>query len=93
MGQSRIPSDPLDPRGLISEAYRMPGIEAVACRTIFFDWALGRSDAEGTAEAVRTLHARYAAQDPDHPMTAVLAEGMASAEAAGSRRTGRRRAR
>ncbi|SFI75282.1 hypothetical protein [Albimonas pacifica] len=93
MGQSRPPSDPLDPRGLIAEAYRMPGIDAVACRAIFFDWALGRSRDEGTTEAVRALHARYAAEASDHPMTAVLAEGLAAAETAGTRRTGRRRAR
>ncbi|WP_339948286.1 hypothetical protein [uncultured Albimonas sp.] len=91
MGQPRPAADPLDPRDLIAEAYRMPGIDPVACRAIFFDWALGRSEAEGDAEAVRALHARYAAEAPEHPMTAVLAEGVAAAETATARRRGRRR--
>ena len=68
--------DPLDPRGLIAEAYEIPDIVAESCRSIFFDWALGRSEAEGAPESVQALHARYAAIAPDHPMTQVLAEGL-----------------
>lgn len=65
----------LDPRGLIAEAYRMEGIGAVECRSIFFDWAL--SDApEDSADAVAALLAHYGAQAPGHPMTAVLREGV-----------------
>lgn len=71
--------DALDPRGLIAEAYRMEGLDAAACRTIFLDWSLGRTGPEGTAEAVAALRARYAPLHPDHPMTAVLAEGLGTA--------------
>ena len=81
--------DPLDPRGLIAEAYRIEGVGAAECRSILLDWALGRSAAEGDPEALRRLHARHAAEAPDHPMTAVLAEGVAPPRP----RTGRRRRR
>ncbi|MEM1316424.1 MAG: hypothetical protein AAGI51_17840, partial [Pseudomonadota bacterium] len=37
----------LDPRGLIGDAYAMEGVGPEACRSIFLDWALGRSEAEG----------------------------------------------
>ena len=50
-----------DPKGLIREAYRIDGITLAECRSIFLDWALSLP-----AEADTT---------PDHPMTAVLAEG------------------
>lgn len=76
--------DPLDPRGLIAEAYRLTDPAPEACRAIFFDWALGRTEAEGAPDSVRALHARYAALAPDHPMTAVLAEG--AVPSAGRRR-------
>ncbi|MEC9433138.1 MAG: hypothetical protein VYD87_09530 [Pseudomonadota bacterium] len=78
-----------DPRGLIAEAYRMADLTAEAARAIFFDWALGRSGGEGRPEAIAALHARYAAAAPDHPMTAVLAEGLTAAARAPARRGGR----
>ena len=65
----------LDPRGLIAEAYRLDAPSAAECRAIFLDWALGRTEAEGAADAVRRLHAIHAARAPAHPMTAVLLEG------------------
>ena len=33
-------SDPLDKKGLVYEAYRIDGIVAEECRSIFLDWAL-----------------------------------------------------
>ena len=36
--------DPLDAKGLIREAYRIEGISAPECRSIFLDWALGYGD-------------------------------------------------
>jgi len=33
--------DARDPRGLIREAYKIDGITASQCRSIFLDWALG----------------------------------------------------
>ncbi|MGG7566420.1 hypothetical protein ACQ5SO_09695 [Rhodovulum sp. DZ06] len=79
----------IDPRELIQEAYRMEGLAAEECRSIFFDWALGRSEAEGDPAAVARLHAHFAALHPDHPMTAVLLEGQGRPDA--RPRRGRRR--
>ncbi|MEO0387296.1 MAG: hypothetical protein AAF281_07165 [Pseudomonadota bacterium] len=66
----------LDPRGLIAEAYRIEGITSADCRSIFFDWALGLEEAADAPAAVAVLHSTYRAAAPDHPMTAVLAEGL-----------------
>lgn len=79
----------VDPRGLIFEAYRIEGITAPDCRTVFLDWALGaEADLRG---AIETLLAEYAPHHPDHPMTAVLQEGLA--QAAGPKRRGGARGR
>ena len=64
----------IDPRGLIAEAYRMD-IGPEDCRTVFFDWALGLPEGGGTAE-IAALFAHYGPRHPDHPMTAVLREGV-----------------
>lgn len=64
----------VDPRGLISEAYRME-IGPEDCRAIFFDWALGHPAAVGREE-VEALLAHYGPGHPEHPMTAVLREGV-----------------
>jgi hypothetical protein len=69
---------PEDPRGLIHEAYRIEGIGEMDCRTIFFDWALGVPETEDMVTLLRALHAHYAPLHPDHPMSAVLAEGLQS---------------
>jgi hypothetical protein len=83
-------SDALDPRGLISEAYLIPGISPVECRSIFFDWAVGRGDAEGEPAAAAVLLSHHEALHPDHPMTDVLREGRLGLRAP-ARRGGRRR--
>jgi hypothetical protein len=78
-----------DPRGLIREAYRIDDIGMMECRSIFFDWALSRpDDDEGTA--ISALLVDYGADAPDHPMTAVLREGLAGAARPSGRRGGRR---
>ncbi len=79
----------VDPRGLILEAYRME-IGPKDCRTIFFDWALGLPGPAGEAE-IAALLAHYGPGHPDHPMTAVLREGLERAAAPQGRRGGRRR--
>jgi hypothetical protein len=76
----------IDPRGLIQEAYRMD-IGSQDCRTIFFDWALGRPDGCGRDD-IRALLDHYGPAHPDHPMTAVLREGLATNAAPPSRRGG-----
>lgn len=90
MAKTTPPSEAHDPRGLIREAYRIEGISLIECRTIFFDWALSRPQSEGEAEAVGMLLACYGAEAPDHPMTAVLREGLAGAAAPKGRRGGAR---
>jgi hypothetical protein len=82
--------DTHDPRGLIREAYRIDGITLAECRSIFFDWALSRPEDGREAEAIGGLLAGYGAGAPDHPMTAVLREGLAGAAAPKGRRGGRR---
>ncbi|MEO0912968.1 MAG: hypothetical protein AAFY59_08255 [Pseudomonadota bacterium] len=81
---------PLDPRGLIMEAYRIEGITAPDCRTIFFDWALGLDAELEPGTAVAALLAHYGGANPDHPMTAVLREGLAPSDRQ-RRRRGRQR--
>ena len=80
--------DDADPRGLIREAYRMD-VGARDCRSIFFDWALGLPDGDAL-ERIRILLDHYGAAHPDHPMTAVLREGL-GATARPSRRRGHKR--
>ncbi len=65
-----------DPKGLIREAYRIEGIEEADCRTIFLDWALGLPLEVDNATAIREMLSRHGA--PEHPMTAVLQEGLVS---------------
>lgn len=86
-----ITLDEIDRTGLIREAYRIDGITAAECRTIFLDWALKLSEGTDTADAIRLLLSHYQPEAPDHPMTAVLAEGLGRAEA--PRRRGGWRAR
>ncbi|TVQ52998.1 MAG: hypothetical protein EA355_14025 [Rhodobacteraceae bacterium] len=82
-------TDALDPRGLIREAYRIEGVTAWDCRSIYLDWALGL--AGDPAEATRALLARYGPAAPDHPMTAVLREGVDAAPRPPGARPRRRR--
>ena len=66
---------PDDPKGLIREAYRIEGIGAPECRSIFMDWALSLPDGVAAEEAIPALLERYGRAAPDHPMTEVLREG------------------
>ncbi|MCD1627912.1 MAG: hypothetical protein ACU0B7_03795 [Paracoccaceae bacterium] len=65
-----------DPKGLIFEAYRIDGITTEECRTIFLDWALSLPDGSDSRKALEDLLAHHAPQAPDHPMTAVMREGL-----------------
>jgi hypothetical protein len=67
--------DALDPKGLIREAYRIEGIGAPECRSIFMDWALSLPETVTPESALAVLIERHGAAAPDHPMTAVLREG------------------
>ncbi|WP_333683657.1 hypothetical protein [Pontibaca methylaminivorans] len=68
--------DTHDPKGLIREAYRIPGITSAQCRTIFMDWALGLPEAQEPRASLRALLARHGDGAPDHPMTQVLRDGL-----------------
>lgn len=73
-----------DPKGLIRESYRIEGIEAPECRSIFLDWAISLPPGVETRQALRRVIAEYAT-DPGHPMTAVLRAGLEQAPAPGRR--------
>jgi hypothetical protein len=79
---------PADPRGLIFEAYQMD-LSPEDCRAIFFDWVLGSPEGAGTAE-ISALLDHYGPKHADHPMTAILREGL-DRSAPGPTRRGRRR--
>jgi len=81
----------IDSRGLIHESYRIEGITAAECRSIFLDWAMGQDAGVDMKAALRRLQAEYAKGAPDHPMTALIAEGLARDALANGRR--RRRGR
>jgi hypothetical protein len=76
---------PCDPHDLIHEAYCIEGIGPEECRAIFFDWAMGLPADLDMVTAAKTLHTDLAGQNPEHPMSGLLAE--ASLEV--PRRTGR----
>ncbi|MFA3917924.1 hypothetical protein [Ruegeria hyattellae] len=73
-------NDPLDPKGLIREAYRIDGITPPECRSIFLDWALSLPAEIDQKTALRSLHDRVGAAHPDHPMTEVLVQGLNTAQ-------------
>lgn len=64
--------DLIDPKGLISEAYRIEGIGPGECRSIFLDWALSLPEGQTVSNALGILLARHAQEHPEHPMTEVL---------------------
>ena len=79
-----------DPRGLIRESYRIEGITAADCRSIFLDWALGLKPGQTAPVAAEALLAHHR-PDPGHPMTALLQE--ARSRPATARRKGGAKAR
>jgi len=80
--------DARDPRGLIQESYRMDGITASECRSVFLDWALGVPGGTDIKEEVKALLVKYAEAPADHPMTLTLIAALKDAAPA-KRRGGR----
>jgi hypothetical protein len=78
-------SDREDPKALVAEAYRIEGIGPAECRSIFMDWALSLPEDVDAADALPVLLERHGARAPDHPMTAVLREGLRGARRADDR--------
>ncbi len=89
MAEGRREKDPVDPRNLIREAYRIDGISEPECRSIFLDWAIGVPTDEVVTDHIRTLLGRHE-NDADHPMTRVLRDGLGIPKRTG-RQGGRRR--
>ncbi len=79
----------IDRRGLIRESYRIEGIQAEECRSIFLDWALFDEHEMPQADRIRLLISAYAEDKPDHPMTTVLKSALAPALTTARRRGGR----
>lgn len=73
--------DKFDPKGLIRESYKIEGISATECRSIFLDWALSLAVDMDSKEALPALVQQYAKREPDHPMSAVLEEGLVQMQA------------
>ncbi|WFE76099.1 hypothetical protein [Roseinatronobacter sp. S2] len=65
-----------DPKGLIRESYRMDGISMDECRSILIDWALSLPVGQEPLQAIRAMLDQYGTHAPDHPMTALLQEGL-----------------
>lgn len=71
--------DNIDPKGLIREAYRIDGIGAPECRSIFLDWAIGVPLGVEARDLVRKLLDRHGEGSPEHPMTTVLRDALGTA--------------
>jgi len=69
----------VDPRGLIKDSYLIEGISAPECRSIFLDWALWGSQDLDVKDKIQALLDKYSPDFPDHPMTAVLKDGLQTA--------------
>ena len=68
--------DENDPKGLLSEAYKIEGITAGECRSIFLDWSLGVPIEEDTQAVIKEVLSVYEVSSPEHPMTGTLREGL-----------------
>jgi len=64
----------LDRKGSIEEAYKIDGIKASECRSIFLDWALSYDGVP--AVGIAALLAHHADEPADHPMTVTLKQGL-----------------
>lgn len=66
----------LDHKNLIREAYRIKGITAAQCRSIFLDWALSLPIGVENRFAIQSLLEHYSGEPQDHPMSVVLRQGL-----------------
>ncbi len=81
----------LDPGGLIREAYRIEELDVAQARSIFLDWAIKLDATIEPATAIRRLLALYEATvHSNHPMSAVLRDGLRPLSGAAQRRGGAR---
>ncbi|QOL83113.1 hypothetical protein [Pseudooceanicola spongiae] len=68
--------DVTDPKALIREAYQIEGIDDPECRSVLMDWALSLEDGQDQKAALEILMEKYGRAAPEHPMTALLQEGL-----------------
>ncbi len=80
---------PSDPRGLIYESYRIAGITAGECRSVFLDWALGLPEGDQKEHVVAMLTA-HSLGAVNHPMTTILRDALTASKLP-KRRGGRSR--
>lgn len=66
-----------DPKGLISEAFRMDELSAAECRSIFLDWALSLPDDRDARATLEVLIGRHVDAETTHPMAEVMRDGLA----------------
>ena len=78
-------SETNDPKGLIRESYRMEGIDASQCRSIFLDWAISVPMGVDPTTWITALLEEYDDQPKDHPMTVVLQDALTPPEQTGRR--------
>ena len=78
----------IDRKNLLRDSYAIDGISAPECRSIFLDWALSLPPSVDPTEAIQFALSIYEADNPDHPMTQTLREGLQKANAP-KRRGGR----
>lgn len=78
MGRRVMELAEADPKGLVRESYRIDGITAGECRSIFMDWALSIPIGRSVPDAVRVLILTYGTEAPEHPMTGVLKDALAA---------------
>ncbi|MDV4144020.1 MULTISPECIES: hypothetical protein [Shimia] len=71
----------IDKKGLVREAYKIEGITEGECRSIFLDWALSLDSSYKPRDAIRTLLDHYETGNEDHPMTAILHDGLVRSDA------------
>jgi len=79
----------IDPRGMIYEAYRIDGVTVEECRMIFLDWAMHTPEGDMKSYLQELLNEYAANNPPDHPMTQLVTDGLASSETIGKRNGGR----
>ncbi|XDA99669.1 hypothetical protein AB1M95_07120 [Sulfitobacter sp. LCG007] len=65
-----------DPKGLLREAFRIDGIEAPECRSIFLDWALSLPSGVEPRAALERMLSRIGDELSDHPMYKVMQDGL-----------------
>ncbi len=85
MSKGKPMANDLDPKGLIRESYRIVGITAGECRSIFLDWAINVAEGADTHAQVRALLEVYHPEAPEHPMTETLQAALAAPPKAGRR--------